>query len=302
MGSLIGRVERIERNKVFMKDAGVLNNGDGICFFDGSGVLSGIRVNSAASDYFTVTALNGLAEGMELHRNLDKEFVAAWMRQPAQRRLGITFMLTQDSGFLKLKGVDETGVEVEKVMEKPDEVARDMDRLHTMVRKQLGKTGGTPFYVQEIFIAAEVDALISASVMNAMRRDVLELLIQQRLQEYVRDEVRIKPGDTPWPEQEVLFNGNVANGLARKFYIRHGARVRGMAPEVSGTVLPGQVVMTTRHCVRYDMGWCKKYRAPGCVDAQQHAIKEPLMIRNDQGRVFELRFDCKNCVMEVLTR
>ena len=49
-----------------------------------------------------------------------------------------------------------------------------------MVEKSLSKTGGTPFYVQNMHIEVEDGLVVPASVMNGMRRDALALLLAKR--------------------------------------------------------------------------------------------------------------------------
>ena len=48
------------------------------------------------------------------------------------------------------------------------------------VREALGKTGGTPFYVREATVLVGENATLPVSVINAMRREALEVLSQQR--------------------------------------------------------------------------------------------------------------------------
>ena len=53
--------------------------------------------------------------------------------------------------------------------------------------------------------------------------------------------------------------------------------------------------MQCRHCIKYALGYCVKHggKAPGW--------KEPLGLRLGDGRVFRLQFDCKACLMKILS-
>lgn len=48
---------------------------------------------------------------------------------------------------------------------------------------------------------------------------------------------------------------------AREFYARHGVTSIESAAE-SGLDLAGKRVMTTKYCIKHQMGWCKTYPNP----------------------------------------
>ena len=60
------------------------------------------------------------------------------------------------------------------------EQAKNRPTTPEMVEKSLSKTGGTPFYVQNMHIEVEDGLVVPASVMNGMRRDALALLLSKR--------------------------------------------------------------------------------------------------------------------------
>lgn len=62
----------------------------------------------------------------------------------------------------------------------PVEQAQNRPTTPEMVEKSLAKTGGTPFYPQEMHIELEDGLVVPASVMNRMRRDALSLLLAKR--------------------------------------------------------------------------------------------------------------------------
>ena len=62
----------------------------------------------------------------------------------------------------------------------PVEQAKNRPTTPEMVEKSLAKTGGTPFYPQEMHIEVENGLVVPASVMNGMRRDALSLLLATR--------------------------------------------------------------------------------------------------------------------------
>ena len=64
------------------------------------------------------------------------------------------------------------------------------------------------------------------------------------------------------------------------------------------TNLDGRVMMTTRHCLKFEMGWCNVHKNP-TPWIQMPEPAGPLFIENGPTRL-ECRFDCANCRMELL--
>ena len=100
--------------------------------------------------------------------------------------------------------------------------------------------------------------------------------------------------DEARPNQPHLtYQANVANHLARRFYERNGFQVDEMAMECGRTEGRDYLLMTCRHCLRYEFGWCRKR---GGAAAQ---LAEPLYLNLNDGRRFRLEFDCRRCEMKV---
>jgi putative protease len=92
--------------------------------------------------------------------------------------------------------------------------------------------------------------------------------------------------DIPFPERELSYLGNVLNRDAEAFYRRHGVGRIEPAAE-SGLQMSGRKVMTTRYCVKHQLGLCG------------YSLPEPLALIDEQGRRLELDFDCAECEMSV---
>lgn len=73
------------------------------------------------------------------------------------------------------------------------------------------------------------------------------------------------------------------NQKAEQFYTRHGAAVSEPTLE-SGGDYPGQRIMTTRHCIRYELDACPRY------NRQALQIKEPFRLTVGR-RQYRLSFD-----------
>ena len=85
--------------------------------------------------------------------------------------------------------------------------------------------------------------------------------------------------------------GNVTNHLAEEFYRQHGVAEIEEALEKSFSKAPGLTLMTTHHCIRYANGMCLK---------NHPSYTGPLYIRHGDY-TFRLEFDCKQCIMKVIS-
>lgn len=91
------------------------------------------------------------------------------------------------------------------------------------------------------------------------------------------------------------YHDNVSNHLSEKFYREHGVNEIEYSAETvkMNKCSEPQVVMTTRYCLRRELGCCKK-------SDDSNKLPENLYLKN--GRiVFKLVFNCKKCEMQILT-
>ena len=84
------------------------------------------------------------------------------------------------------------------------------------------------------------------------------------------------------------FLYNAANNKAKAFYKSLG--INAQAFETDGS--PEKLLMQCRYCIRHEMGYCTKTK-------NKAPWKEPLTITLDDGKQFRLRFNCKDCQMEI---
>ena len=140
-------------------------------------------------------------------------------------------------------------------------------------------------------MALEEVPFVPLSALNALRRDTLQQLARARAA--ARPVVRggARRNEVVFPERRLSFEGNVLNRWAEAFYRRHGVMAIEPAAE-SGLDLRGRRVMTTRYCLKHELGLCTREGA-----RTRHA--EPLSLVDDEGRRLILRFDCARCEMQV---
>lgn len=290
IGELLGTVQAVQGGRFQLDASLALNNGDGLCFRDEQGQWSGTQVNGCRDGWVTPVKMEGFTVGQEVFRNLDQAFARAVERARPRRSLGVRLCWQQTDGGAILTATDEQGVQSQVEVESVGEHAQNPEAALGNLKRQLGKTGGTVFECLETSIVADELRFWPVRVINQARREVLERLVQVRLAGYRPRQRRHVDNATPYPQATLDYLGNVLNDKAAAFYRRHGVTQIEPAAE-SGLDLAGRVVMTTKYCLRQELGGCLR---------QQTESREDWILVDEKGHRYELRFDCKACQMQVV--
>jgi len=291
IGQSLGKITAVGKD-FFRIDRHDLQNGDGLCFFTGQNDLAGFRVDRIDKEKIYPNDMKGLEVGTSVYRNRDMAFTRILKKPSAGRLLAVEMNFIQEDTFIRLTVKDEDGNEADAVKEVLFESSRNPDRAREQVEKHLTSTGNTFFSVVNLTIQPREPGFLSASILNGLRREVLEKLTRVRNEAYSRDSMPFTPNDFPYPDKQLDFHANVFNALARKFYERHVATVTEPAFETLSDI-SGKTVMTTRYCVRYQLDLCPKLQNP------KFTIKEPLRL-TDAHHAYRLEFDCRQCLMSVI--
>ncbi|MDX9971565.1 MAG: U32 family peptidase [FCB group bacterium] len=291
IGEAVGRVVRAEGNRITLNTTIELHPGDGLCYFDREGRLDGTVVNGVDGRTIVPEKPEGLRVGTIVFRNHDHEYLEQVRKSRHERHIGLALRALLTTDGLLLTGTDEDGVTAEAVLPGPFDPARDADRALENLRKQLSKTGDSAFEVTALEIDVEPAPFVPLSALNGLRRDLLEKLGAAREAKRPRETVSIIPDETPYPEDQLTYLGNVLNARAKAFYRRHGVEAIEPGAEAGGN-LRDRKVMTTRYCLKHQMNLCPRYG--GHSD-----YEEPLALVDDKGHRVELRFNCKRCEMEI---
>lgn len=294
VGESVGRVKSAGQRSFVLDGDTPLHNGDGLCFFNRRGELRGTMVNAVQGQMITPGSMEGISPGMEIFRNHAHAFLTQLAQSTPTRRLAVTFTLRDTDDGLALQAEDENGVTAEFALACEKPVAEKPEQARAANEKQLTKTGGTLFECAAVRMETAADYFLPFAFLNALRRGVLEALLAERLRRYPKATGGVKRNDAPYPEKRLTFLGNVLNRRAADFYRRHGVTEIEPAAE-AGAVLRGRAVMTTKYCLKHQLGLCMK---------QHPATRppEPLSLHDEEGHVLELRFDCRRCEMQVLYR
>jgi collagenase-like PrtC family protease len=290
LGKPLGRVTGVKGKSFIMEKDFGLNSGDGICFFDENNNLLGTYVNRADGRKVFPADIENIKAGIFIYRNLDSAFIKRLKSAKTERNISLELTFTQKGEKLTLEALSEDGFSASASIEVKPEPAKNREIASANMKKQLSKFGGTEFMVSDLHIHVEDIYFIPVKDLNRLRRNLTDELRKKREEGYVRDRMKIRKNDYPYPQEKLSFKANVMNSYAEKFYERHGAKVLEPAAE-TGLNLIERKVMTTKLCLKYQFGLCPQYggKDPG-----------PLYLLDDRGQKYRLNFNCKDCEMEII--
>lgn len=292
MGEALGRVTAAGPQGVTIDTGVELHPGDGLCFFNRERELCGTSVNAVQGQTVQPEKMEGLEEGTLVFRNHDHEFLASLRKARPERRIAVTLTLKDSPGGLTLAAADEDGVRAELVYEGTPEPAGKPEAALATIHKQLVKSGETEFACAAVVAEFSPVPFLPVSTLNAMRRELLEKLAAAREAARPREQGGITPNDEPYPERELSYLGNVLNSWAEAFYRRHGVTQIEPAAESGKQFMRGRKLMTTRYCLKHQLGLCPK-------TSTEPQPAEPLRLIDEEGHRLRLRFDCARCEMEI---
>jgi 23S rRNA 5-hydroxycytidine C2501 synthase len=291
IGQYMGTITGMGKDFFRMRNS-ALQNGDGLCFFTTQNELAGFRVERVDEENIYPNNMKGLKTGTTLYRNHDTAFNHVLKKSSAHRRIEVKMDFMQENTFIHLTVKDEDGMEAEEIREVLFESPRDPSRAREQIETHLCRTGNTPYQVAGLTIRPQRPGYISISILNGIRRDVLEKLTRIRLEKYPRQTIQLTPNNIPYPAKTLDYHANVLNDYARRFYARHGAEIIEPAFEALSNTT-GKTVMTTRYCIRHQLDLCPRY-SQSCQSSG-----EPLRI-SDNHHTYCLEFDCQQCQMLVI--
>ena len=298
MGEAIGTVSSINRSGIEVRlNKGVtLNNGDGFSFVSKDGKVEGFRGDVCSSNTIKCKVSPYLFKGAVLYRNINAAFEKELERQGCTReilvRTDLTFLSDDTGEYLKATAVSEDGRKAEKTFDAGVQKAENQERMQNMLQNQICKSAGHyRFVIGEVSSSAGLP-FMSASSLNNVRRELAELIDSQpalRKEILTRDLESSCPGEVPFSDSTATYKQNISNSISRSVYTEAGADNIEEAYELSHR--PGAELMRTRYCIRHELGMCPIH--------QGAKASGPLFLLNN-GRKFELHFDCARCEMYLL--
>jgi 23S rRNA 5-hydroxycytidine C2501 synthase len=293
-GQYIGKLLEVKANGYVIENADLLNNGDGLYFLNANEEADGLQINIIVNDLVIPNTFKDIKTGTVIYRNSDAEFNRIVEQENSVvRKIDVKMQFTEtEKGFL-LTVIDEDGHTCNEHLDSEKELAKSDQSQVENIKKNLTKSGNTPFAVTDIEVEFSANWFLPISKINEVRRAALERLIEVRIAEYQREEHVITKTDHPYPVQKLDFTYNVSNKLARAFYERHGVTDIEKAFELQWD--PGKSrVMVTKYCVRYELGKCARYQRA----TMGEKLVEPLTLTHGEN-AYKLKFNCKPCEMEI---
>ena len=271
-GEFLGEISEIKKGCFKINTNKIIHAQDGLT--DGQ---NGFLVNKVDNGYIYPNKLIKLTTGEQIYRNVDSEFEKL-LSLPVKRQIEARALIRGDELIL----TDEDNISI--CLNLPlGEAAKNPDKMKETFIKQFSKTGESDFYFSEIEISSQLPFL-PVSTINDLRRKALEALMQKRMTEYKRDEQR-PIHFTNYYKKEVDYRANIHNKQAKEFYEKCGVVVSEMSFEKERPAHRVEL-MRTKHCIKYALDMCKS--------------PENLVLKDEYGKIYPLRFDCTNCEMVVL--
>lgn len=270
-GEYIGVISEVKNGCIKICTDKTIHPQDGLT--DG---IDGFLVNKIENNYVYPNRQVKFKAGDKIYRNVDVEFEKQ-VAQKVKRQIGVNINITD-----VITLVDEDGIKV-SIPITGGEAVKNPEKMKETFVKQFSKTGESDFYIEDIKIASELP-FMPVSRINELRRSAFDKLMQKRLDEYKREEHK-NLAYCPYYKSQIDYRGNVHNLSAKDFYKKCGAEVCEMSLETEFPKHPVEL-MRTKHCIKYALGMCKS--------------PEKLVLRDEYGKVYPLKFDCKKCEMSVL--
>ena len=290
IGELVGTVKNIYKNTSFTLCNGELNQNDGITFFDKDNNLCGTKIEKSINGIYTPTSLKNIAQGTKIYKNIDYKFIKKLEKSLPTRKIPITIDVKINEEHIQIKIKDFYDNDLNINIPNQFEKAENQIKAAENIKKQLSKTGDTEFIVTDINFETTTIPFIQINKINEIRRKIIQDFQEIRQKNYkIKKQPQI---NYPQIYNKMLdYKYNITNELAKKFYEKCGAKIIEYGLEhPTQKNFKDKTVMTTKHCIRYSLNLCSK---------NGKKIKEPLYLIDETGKKYKLKFDCKNCIMEI---
>ncbi len=274
MGEFVGIVHGLRRADRYIDEFTIipsrkglaLSNGDGFSFVRESGI-SGFRADICHGLTVRCKHIPELADGVEIYRNINQSFEKELGTKPCKRYLEVNVSIHRyDDGRWCAAAKSDDGRYVTCDIPTSGTMAENRDRMVAVFQEQISKkTGHYSFTLTGIDDNSEADPLpfLPAAVINGVRRRMAEEL-----------------DNSPCIIRPML------NCRERNVHLRREWKGEGFP-----TAIERKELMRSKYCIRQELGICLK--------SAGKKVGTGLSLENN-GKVFPLGFDCKNCEMTVL--
>ena len=292
IGEYIGVVQSVKKN-YFTLNTNILNNGDGICFFNEEKELQGTNINKTEGNLIFPAVIKGIKSGLKIYRNYNKEFDNKLKNTNIVRKLPVTLKVRETDNFYLFFLADEENNTAVHLVHKNFEAALNKEKALNTLEIQLSKSGDFEFKIVKTNISIKNVTFIKVSTINEIRRILMGKLRKIRRKNYKyrirQDEIK----EIKYPISTLDYRANICNEKANEFYVQRGCCVTEPALELQSN-LKNREVMISKYCIKNQLGLCHK----------QKPVKkypEPFVLIDEFNKEYLVEFSCKDCVMKIKT-
>ncbi|MCM1028365.1 MAG: U32 family peptidase [Pseudoflavonifractor sp.] len=289
-GSEVGSVTAVIPKggiKVRLNEGVTVAAGDGLSYTSSDGAINGFRVNRVERNMiFLPPGVKAPQKGATLRRTLDAARQRLLSRPDAAVRsipIDITLRLTP-SGRVAAEAVDPMRKLCVAVATSDIFADKAASIQAGQRRRPFEKLGDTGLSLNSFTDNIDPELFIPASALTSLRRSLISTLAHAAAATY-----RF-PAPGTRDANPIITGANIANHLARRLAPTADEAAETLHP--SGRGMEGEQVMTTRYCIRRELGRCLSTEAG-------RQWQGPLTIYDDAGNSFRLDFDCKQCLMHL---
>ncbi len=289
MGERLGRISAVRGNRIVVGDLkSRVVAGDGLCYMSREGLV-GTNVNGVEGDALLLNRADGVRVGTEIYRNYDHAWLRALSRARLRRAVEVRVSVEASAEGLSARFVEVRGEVVERHIRRELPEAENRDSALKNICEALSKSGTTMFDIVEVCFPSDgFVPFVPTSELSALRREALDELTRRAAARVPERRLFVENLAAVGP-REVGDEANVINSVAEQFYRDHGAERVERGRELLDN-FEGVTVMTTRYCLRREMGECLR---------EGSSLRGPLFLTHGHHR-YELRFDCAQCEMSLL--
>ncbi len=288
-GQYIGKISNVAKDFFQINSDIQINNGDGLCFINNQNTLSGIKVNTVENNKIFPNTPIEIKINTEIYRNYDHNFIKKISNIENCRYINIYILLDEmPEGFFLYAQTTNKKYHAQITYKTNKQIATNRD-YNLNIIKQLDKTGDTIFKVTKIDIAYSEIYFLSIKEINEMRRNLLTKLYETLGENYKNEFKIIEKNDFPYYKKILDYKANIANSLAKKFFLRHQVSNINEAYEINPETEKKEV-MITKFCIKHALGQCEKYQK----NTNTKNLNEVKFIKY-QNNLIEVKQDCTLC-------
>ena len=183
IGEFIGVVQNVKKN-YFALNTNILNNGDGICFFNEEKELIGTNINKTEGNIVYPASIKGIKAGLKIYRNYNKDFDNKIKNSNVSRKIPVNIRMRETDNYYLFFIEDEEKNCATLLELKNYEPALNTNKALNTLEIQLSKSGNTEFKIESCNIKIKTIPFINVAKINELRRLLMDKLRKIRRNNY----------------------------------------------------------------------------------------------------------------------